>query len=269
VESIYLNADQVSTPNVTKHKAQIDLGISPVITLGWKNGPYTRAQVAAWGANVQTYVATFVAGLRTLSDYARSKGNGTRVYFADEHEAVIKINQKKYTFAGYGGGVPTIADSAAAWNKVMGYVAANAPDVQRVYWYGGSGANESTFASMLTPSLIQMATFDPYRWDHNRATDTAESLWGSRIQALKNQPWMKNADGSLKPWGLTEWGTANVFGDAANATFVRETLAYLAAQGAVMAVYFNRDDAWSTSNFVFTDGSQPLTVAAYKTAFGY
>jgi hypothetical protein len=269
VETIYYGADTVTTPNIAKHQAQIDLGISPVISLAWKNGRFTRAQIAAWGPEVQSYVSTFVAGLETLSDYAKSQNNGTRVYFADEHEAVVKINQKKYTFSGYNGGVPTIADSAAAWNKIMGHVAANAPNVVRVYWYGGSAAGEDTFASLLTPSLIQMATFDPYRWDHNKATDTAQSLWGTKITNLKSQSWMRNADGSLKPWGLSEWGTANVFGDDSNATFVRETLGYLASQGATIAVYFNRDDAWSTSNFLFTDGSQPRTVAAYKTAQGY
>ncbi|MBZ5739746.1 hypothetical protein [Nocardioides mangrovi] len=266
VETTYLNADQVTTPNISRHEAQIDHGISPVITLGYKNGPFTRAQIAAWGSDVQAYFKEFVAGLKTLSDYAAKADNGTHVYFADEHEAQIKINQDKYAYSAYGSSQkPTTQDSAAAWNKVMGYVRTAAPDVVRTYWYGGSGANEDTYASLLEPSLIQMATFDPYRWRHDSASDTPQSLWGSKISSLKSKSWMKNADGSLKPWGLTEWGTDASLGDSANATFITNAMDYLRQQGASFAVYFNRVDGNDTTNdFVITDGSQPKSLAAFR-----
>lgn len=268
VETTYLNADQVTTPNLARHEAEIDRGISPVITLGYKNGPFTRAEIAAWGPQVQRYFEGFVAGLKTLADYAAKADNGTRVYFADEHEAQIKINQDKYAYSGYGASqAPTTAQSAAAWNKVMDYVRSAAPKVVRTYWYGGSGANEDAYASLLEPSLIQMATFDPYRWRHNSASETPQQLWGSRIAALKSKSWMRNADGSLKPWGLTEWGTDAALGDAANATFVTQTFAYLREQGAAFAVYFNRVDGNDrTNDFVITDGSQPRTLAAFRDA---
>ncbi|TIC79235.1 hypothetical protein E8D34_20425 [Nocardioides sp. GY 10113] len=268
VETTYLNADQVTTPNIRQHQAQIDRGVSPVITLGYKNGPFTRAQIAAWGSNVQSYYRTFVAGLKTLSDYAAAANNGTRVYFADEHEAQVKINQDKYSFSGYGSSqVPTTAASAAAWNQVMGYVRSAAPNVIRTYWYGGSGANEDTFASLLTPSLIQMATFDPYRWKHNSPSDTPQRLWASKISSLKSKSWMRNSDGSLKPWGLTEWGTDVSMGDTSNATFVTQAVDYLRSEGASFAVYFNRTDGNnSTNKFTITDGKSPRTLAAFRTA---
>jgi hypothetical protein len=75
---------------------------------------------------------------------------------------------------------------------------------------------------------------------------------------------MKNADGTLKPWGLTEWGTDADFGDASNATFVKGALSFLRDQGATFAVYFNRKSG--PNDFVITDGRQPKTVAAYKAA---
>jgi hypothetical protein len=262
--TVYLPAASVTTPNISKLEAEMRGGTSPILDLEFKTGPFTMAQLAAWGPEVQQYVKTFVAGLNTLTDYASDLDNGTRVLFSLNHEAVVKINQKKYSFAKYGGGQPTIADSASAWNQVMSYVAKNAPDTVRLYWYGGTGKNESTYADALTPGLIQAASFDPYRWKHNKANDTAQELWGSTLSSLKAQSWMKNADGSLKPWGLTEWGTDATFGDASNATFVTQALAYLEDQGATFAVYFDRQSG--SNNFVFTDGSQPKTVAAYKAA---
>ncbi|GAB3778073.1 hypothetical protein GCM10028867_19900 [Nocardioides pacificus] len=268
VETTYLNADQVTTPNISRHQAQIDRGISPVITLGYKNGPFTRAEIAAWGPTVQEYFRGFVSGLKTLSDYAAAADNGTRVYFADEHEPQIKINQDKYAYTGYGASQkPTTEQSAAAWNKVMGQVRTAAPAVVRTYWYGGSGAGEDAYARLLEPSLIQMATFDPYRWKHNSPSDTPEKLFGPKIAALKAQPWMRNADGSLKPWGLTEWGTDASLGDASNATFVTAASALLRQQGASFAVYFNRIDGNDTANnFIIDDGSQPRTLAAFRSA---
>jgi hypothetical protein len=265
-DAIYLDAHRVTTPDDAEARADIDRGVSPVITLGYKFGPFTRAQIGIWGPAVQDYYATFVAGLRSLSDYAASRDNGTRVYFADEHEAVVKINQGKYDFAGYGPQqVPTIHASAEAWNAVMGYVAKAAPDVVRVYWYGGSaGSEEDAFAADLTPRLIQMATFDPYRWRYDSPEDTAEQLWGDRILHLKTQPWMTDATGHLKPWGLTEWGTDAAHGDAANARFVRETVAYLRSQGAAFAIYFDRADRNGDYDFVISDGRQPLTLRAFR-----
>jgi hypothetical protein len=266
-DAIYLDAEKVTTPDDAETRAAIDRGLSPVITLGYKFGPFTRAQIAIWGPAVQAYFRTFVDGLRSLSDYAAARDNGTRVYFADEHEAVVKINQGKYDFAGYGSErVPTIHASAQAWNKVMTYVAKNAPDVVRVYWYGGAaGSEEDAFAADLDADLIQMATFDPYRWRYNDPDDTAEQLWGDRILHLKSQPWMKDRTGHLKPWGLTEWGTDVAHGDASNARFVTETVAYLKSQGAAFAIYFDRRDrAGSHYDFVISDGRQPRTLRAYE-----
>ena len=270
VETTYLNADQVLTPDIEKHKQQIDRGISPVITLGYRFGPFTRSQIAQWGPYVQSYYRDFVQGLVMLSTYAADRNNGTKVYFADEHEAVVKIKQRKYSFPGYGSaGVPSVTDSAAAWNAVMRYVAQHAPKVVRVYWYGGSSDGEDAFAGALEPDLIQMATFDPYRWKYNSATATAEALWGDKISHLLSQPWMRNSDGSLKPWGLTEWGTDASHGDPANAVFVRETIDYLDARGAALAVYFSRvDNNDESNNFVFTHGDQPETLQAYREAMG-
>lgn len=266
-DAIYLDAHKVTTPDDAETRAAIDRGISPVITLGHKFGPFTRAQIGIWGPVVQDYYATFVDGLRSLGDYAASRDNGTRVYFADEHEAVVKINQGKYDFAGYGPErVPTIHASAKAWNAVMTHVADAAPDVVRVYWYGGSaGSEEDAFAADLEPDLIQMATFDPYRWRYNSPTDTAEELWGDRILHLKGQPWMKDDSGHLKPWGLTEWGTDVAHGDRSNARFVTETVAYLRSQGAAFAIYFDRaDPVASEYDFVISDGRQPRTLRAYQ-----
>jgi hypothetical protein len=266
-DAVYLDAHKVTTPDDAETRASIDRGVSPVITLGYKFGPFTRAQIAVWGPAVRDYYATFVDGLRSLSEYAASRDNGTRVYFADEHEAVVKINQGKYDFADYGSEeVPTVRASARAWNAVMRYVAEAAPDVVRVYWYGGSaGSTEDEYAADLEPDLIEMATFDPYRWRYNSSSDTAEELWGDRIQHLKGQSWMRTADGYLKPWGLTEWGTDVTHGDAANARFVRETVAYLKSQGAAFAIYFDRVDHLDSRNdFVITDGRQPRTLRAFE-----
>lgn len=268
VETIYLNAEQVATPHMAKHVDQIDRGISPIITLGYRNGPFTRAEIARWGPMVRIYYRNFVAGLDALARYAKSKRNGTKVYFADEHEAVVKINQGKYSFSGYGSaGRPAVRDSAAAWNRVMRYVRDAAPDVVRVYWYGGSGTGEDAFADDLEADLVQMATFDPYRWKHDRSTDTAEELWGAKIDHLMAQPWMRRSDGSLKPWGLTEWGTDTVHGDAANARFVADALRYLRFRGATLAVYFSRVDGNdSSNNFMLADSGQPQTLQAYREA---
>jgi hypothetical protein len=262
--TMYLPAASVTTPNIAKLEAELRDGTTPILDLEFKTGPFTMAQIAAWGPEVQAYIKTFVAGLNTLTDYASELHNGTRVIFSVNHEAVVKINQSKFTFAKYGGGQPTIADSADAWNQVMTYVAKNAPDVVRLYWYGGTGRNESVYANALQPGLIQAASFDPYRWSHNRSSDTAQSLWGSTVSSLKNQDWMRKADGSLKPWGLTEWGTDATFGDSSNATFVKEALAYIENQGATFAVYFDRRSG--ANNFLFTDGRQPKTAAAYAAA---
>jgi hypothetical protein len=259
--TMYLAAASVTTPNIAKLESEMDGGTSPILDLEFKTGPFTMAQIAAWGPDVQSYFKTFVAGLNTLTDYASKLHNGTQVLFSFNHEAVVKINQKKYKF---GGGQPTIADSAAAWNQAMAYVAKNAPDAVRLYWYGGTGANEDQYANALTPGLIQAASFDPYRWSHNKSSDTAQSLWGSTVSNLKSASWMKNPDGSLKPWGLTEWGTDASFGDASNAAFVKGALSYLQDQGATFAVYFDRQSG--ANNFIFTNGSQPKTVAAYKAA---
>lgn len=262
--TMYLPAASVSTPNISKVEAELRSGTTPIMDLEFKTGPFTMAQIAAWGPEVQAYFKTFVDGLNTLTDYAAKLDNGTQVILSINHEAVVKINQSKYTFSKYHGGQPTIADSAAAWNQAMSYVAKNAPDVVRLYWYGGSGRNENTYANALRPGLIQAASFDPYRWSHNRSSDTAQDLWGSKVSSLKSQSWMKNADGTLKPWGLTEWGTDADFGDASNATFVKGALSFLRDQGATFAVYFNRKSG--PNDFVITDGRQPKTVAAYKAA---
>lgn len=265
VETTYLKSDQATTPNLAKHKAEIDRGISPIIDLITINGPYSRAQIAAWGPGVQSYYQTFVAGLKTISDYATKADNGARVYFADEHEAQVKINQHRY--AAKLGAQPTTEQSAAAWNKIMTYVKSVAPNVVRTYWYGGSGKNEDVYASRLTPSLIQAASFDPYRWRHNTSSDTPQELWGSAVTKLKAASWMRNADGSLKPWGLTEWGTDVSLGDGANATFVTAAISYLRNQGAAFANYFNRQDGLDSSNsFLMTSGKQPKTLAAFKAA---
>lgn len=268
VETTYLDADEVTTPDIAEHEAEIRHGTSPVITLDHKRGPFTRAEIAAWGPEVQAYFTTFVAGLRTLSDYAARQHNGTRVYFADEHEAQVKINQHKYSLAGYGSaGVPTTADSSAAWNRVMGYVSQAAPAVVRVYWYGGSAPGEDAFAADLDPALIQMATIDPYRWAHDSAAETPTDAWVATVDHLKTEPWMRRPDGSLKPWGVTEWGTDASLGDAANAAFVTQAMQFFRDQGAAFAVYFDRVDGNDRSNdFVITDGSQPLTAAAFRAA---
>jgi hypothetical protein len=262
----YLQAASLTTPNVPKLEAELSGGTSPILDLEFKTGPFTMAQIAAWGPEVQSYFKTFVTGLKTVTDYASALHNGTQVLFSFNHEAVVKINQGKYSFYKYGGGQPTIADSAAAWNQVMAYVAKAAPDAVRLYWYGGSGRNESTYANALQPGLIQAASFDPYRWSHDRSTATAQSLWGSMVSSLKAQSWMRAPDGSLKPWGLTEWGTDASFGDASNATFVTQALSYLQDQGASFAVYFDRKSG--SNNFVITDGSQPKTLAAYTASAG-
>ena len=268
VETTYVDAARTSSPDIAAHEAEISRGISPVITLDDKSGPFTRAEIAAWGVDVQRYFATFVAGLRTLSDDAAAADNGTRVYFADEHEAQVKIDQHKYDFAGYGAaGGPTTADSAAAWNRVMGYVSQAAPAVVRVYWYSGAGRDEDAFAADLDPQLIQMATIDPYRWAHDAATDTPAELWGAMIDHLKSQPWMRRADGSLKPWGVTEWGTDVSLGDGANAVFVAQAIRFFEDEGAAFAVYFNRVDHNDVSNdFLLTDGRQPRAAAAFSAA---
>ncbi|MFT4081938.1 MAG: hypothetical protein QM638_05085 [Nocardioides sp.] len=268
VETTYLNADEVTTPDVAQHEAEIDHGISPVITLAYKNGPFTRAEIAEWDTPVRRYFKTFVSGLRTLSKYAAARHNGTRVYFADEHEAQIKINQHKYVFAGYGAAaVPTTEESAAAWNRVMGYVAKAAPQVVRVYWFGGTGANEDSFSSLLDPSLIQMATIDPYRWRHDASSDTPEDLWSGTVDRLEAQPWMRDSHGDLKPWGVTEWGTDASFGDTSNTIFVTQAMQFFRARGAAFAVYFNRVDGNDlTNDFMITDGRQPSTLAAFRAA---
>lgn len=49
-----------------------------------------------------------------------------------------------------------------------------------------------------------------------------------------------------------------------NATFVTNTVAYLRSQGAVFQVHFDRVDG--SNDFVFTDGGEPKTVAAYVAA---
>jgi len=131
----------------------------------------------------------------------------------------------------------------------------------RLYWFGGSAEGEDAYADLLRPDLIQMATFDPYRRSDDSPDANAATLWGPRIDALLNQPWMRRADGSAKPWGLTEWGTDRQLGDASNARFVSETLRYLSARGARFAIYFDRADG--PNDFRFTDGSEPLTLKAY------
>lgn len=262
----YPNAAQASggfsDANMKSYRAMIDKGISPVISLSWKTGPFTRAQVRDGKADA--LVKTVVGKLKELSDYAASKNNGTKVYFGDEHEAIIKINQDKYTFTGYGSASkPTLAESAAAWNRVMGMVQGTAPRVVRVYWYGGFARDDGDlkYGDALKPDLIQMATFDPYHWMSRSSSATAASIWGTAVNKLKARSWMKNSTGGLKRWGLTEWGTEDSHGDAQRARFVRDASAWLESQGALFAIYFDRPGL-NGNNFELRSGTNAYS--AYR-----
>jgi len=265
-DTVYLDATRDSTPDVEPLRSWLDQGISPVIDLTFKNGPFTLAQIAADTPATRAYLRTFVTGLRRLAQHAKELHNGTRVYFSFEHESVVKINQAKFVYEGYRGQQPTVEQAAAAWNLVQAQVAEEAPGVIRLYWFGGSAPGEDAYAALLRPELVQMATFDPYRWSHDSPQATAAQLWGPRIDDLLSQPWMHGADGGLKPWGLTEWGTDRSLGDTDNARFVADTLAYLNARGARFAIYFDCSDL--PADFIFTDGSRPQTLAAYLSAIG-
>jgi hypothetical protein len=265
-DTVYLDGRLDSTPDVPTLRSWLEHGVSPVIDLSFKNGPFTMAETAADSPAVQSYLTSFVAGLQSLARRSKALDNGTSVYFSFEHEAVAKINQGKFVFSGYQGLQPTVEDAAAAWNRVERLVAQDAPDVVRVYWYGGSAQDEDEYSDLLRPDLIQMATFDPYRWYYNSPGATAAELWGPRIDHLLSQTWMTTPNGKLKPWGLTEWGTDQKLGDANNARFVADTLAYLHSRGATFAIYFDR--ANGPNDFTFTGGDEPQTLAAYLKAIG-
>jgi hypothetical protein len=260
-DTVYLDATRDTTPDVGILRSWLADGVSPVVDLTFKNGPFTMAQIADDSPEAHAYFDTFTAGLASLAQRAHDLHNGTRVYFSFEHESVVKINQGKFVFAGYAGRQPTFEEAAAAWNRVQALVAQRAPDVVRLYWFGGSAVGEDEYADLLQPDLIQMATFDPYRRFNDSPDANAATLWGPRIDDLLSQPWMRKPDGGLKPWGLTEWGTDRQLGDASNARFVSETLRFLSSRGARFAIYFDRADG--PNDFRFTDGSEPQTLRAY------
>jgi hypothetical protein len=265
-DTIYLDARLVSTPDLATLRSWIRQGISPVIDLTFKNGPFTMREIGDYGPAVRAYFSTFVAGLQSLAQRSKELDNGTSVYFSFEHESAVKINQGKFVYTGDDGREPTVPEAAAAWNRVQGLVARDAPHVVRLYWFGGSATGEDEYADLLRPGLIQMATFDPYRRYYDPPHASAAELWGPQIDHLLSQPWMVSPGGALKPWGLTEWGTDRKLGDANNARFVADTLSYLEARGARFAIYFDLSDG--PNDFIFTDGREPLTLRAYLGAVG-
>jgi hypothetical protein len=241
--------------NVAAHKAELDQGITQVIDLDWKASTQTIADVAT--GNADTTLGTWLKNLKALTDYAASKDNGAQVWFSFVHEAVVHINGAKFTGTNV---TPTLAQMAAAWNRVMGLVRDQVPGAVRVYWFGGmeTKAGGLAFGDLLDPSLIQAVTADPYRFASHSDTETAQQTVGTLVAGIKAKSWAQG-----KPWGFTEYGTTQVHGDANNATWVTDVVALLKAQGASIAVYFNRS---TDQNYMITDGSTPKSLAAYKTA---
>jgi hypothetical protein len=242
-----------ATLQVAKHKAEIDKGITQVIDLDYKASTLTMAQVAAGKADAG--LTTFLAALKELTDYAKSVHNGAQVWFSFVHEAVVHINGNKFR-----AGTPTLSDMAAAWNHVMGLAKSKAPDAVRVYWFGGMERNAGglSFGDMLDPTLIQAVTADPYRFASHPDTETAQKTVGSLVTGIKAKSWAQG-----KPWGFTEWGSTQSHGDANNAKWITDMVAYLKSQGASIAVYFSRTDG---SNVYNIDTGAPLALAAYKAA---
>lgn len=245
--------------NVSAHKAEIDQGITQVIDLDYKQSTMTIAQVAA--GNADTALTNWFKDLKTLTDYAKSKGNGAQVWFSFVHEAIVHINQNKFSGSGV---TPTTAQMAAAWNRVMGLCRAQVPDAVRTYWFGGMEKTVNNVpggvahGDQLDPALIQAVTFDPYRFSSRPDTQPPQETFGKVVDALKTRSWFKN-----KPWGLTEWGTEQGHGDANNAKWITDTIAYLKSEGASIAVYFDRTDGKNVYNI---STGAPLSLAAYKKA---
>lgn len=245
--------------NAASHKAEIDQGISQVIDLDYKQAKtLTMAQVAQ--GNADAALTTWLKDLKTISDYAVSKG--AQVWFSFVHEAVVHINQAKFSTATQ----PTQTQMATAWDHVMGLVEIQAPNAVRTYWFGGMEAKVNgvaggvAFGDQLDATLIQAVTFDPYRFASHSHTETATQTFGAVVTALLAKPWAHG-----KPWGLTEYGTDVVHGDANNATWITQAVQLLRQQGATIGVYFDRQPD-STENYIITAGSTPLSLAAYKTA---
>lgn len=250
----YYQVSSAGTPaalNVASHKAEIDLGITQVIDLDYKSGSVTMAQVAAGQADAK--LTTWLADLKTISDYAVTKG--VEVWFSFVHEAVVHINGAKFV-----AGTPTLADMASAWNHVMDLAAAKAPNARRIYWFGGmeTSAGGLAFGDRLNPAHIQAVTADPYRFNSHPATETAAQTFGALVTGIKAKPWAQG-----KPWGFTEYGTTQAHGDAANATWITQAVAFLEAQGASIAVYFDRTDG---AEVIGITSGAPLSLAAYKAA---
>jgi hypothetical protein len=243
--------------DIAKHKAEIDQGITQVIDLDYKSSTVSIASVATGAAD--TVLSAWLKDLATLADYAKTKN--AEVWFSFVHEAIVHINQNKFANAPK----PTTAQMAAAWNRVMGLCRTSAPNAVRTYWFGGMETKVGGVAGgvahgdQLDPALIQAVTFDPYRFASHSDTETPQQTFGAVVDALKARSWAQG-----KPWGLTEYGTEASHGDKNNADWLTATVKYLRDQGAAIAVLFNRTNG--SNNYVITDGSAPLSLAAYKTA---
>lgn len=251
ITNFYLTPDKATSFPTKNAETLLAKGVSLNLELSAKNTTYV-AGIVSGNAAAMSWLNSYIADIKTISDYSKSLNNGTYVVAALVHEAQAQVHK------GYLTG--TSADPATigkAQEIAIKLGKASAPNAYWSVWMVGYDHTfEGTELAQITNPKPDIITWDPYA--NHSCSDTIADI------ATDDLNWIKTQSAYNGRVALSESGMSNTCSDAQLATFYTGIAAKLRAFSPALSFFVYFDSNNGDYNHTMTTSKDPKGMAAMQ-----
>lgn len=261
IGNIYYNNKSV---NIADVKSRLDKGESLNITAAAPGNPYISG-INNGNSAAMTWMNDFISDIKTVSDYAKSKNNGTYITASIYSEANGRISQGQlpdYSTVDAASGTAV----GKAQQKFIKALSQNAPNAIATVWnMGYSHTFEAAQLAQITSPKPDLITIDPYE-NHICTGSLSTVTAGTGSYSIT---WYKSQPAYNGYVGITESGMATNQGctDAQLATFytnVKSQVQTVVSNSGVKVPFWVMFNGTGSYPHNITDGSYPKAKAALQ-----
>lgn len=207
ITSLYLDPDRAGSQFPVKNaEALLAKGISLDITLHPKGTNYI-AGIVNNSTDAMNWINSYIANIKTISNYASNLNNGTYVVATLMHESQVQVRDGKVT-----GASANYTTIGKAQQITIRLGKQNAPNAYWSVWIVGyDRTDEGTQLAQITNPKPDLITWDPY--SNANCNDTLSDIAAQDLAWVKAQPAYNGS------FALSETGISNKCTDAQMATF--------------------------------------------------